>query len=400
MDGHQRRLLALLGLAIFFEGYGRSLIVVTLSYVAKDLHAAPEQLSFALALISAGSLGVLLLGPLADRFGRRVALLGSVLLCSVLGAATASATTLPGLVAWQAAARMFQEGALFAAAVIATEEMPAAHRGSAQGVLGTVNSFGSGLVAVLLAAIEWWPGGWRGLALVCLVPLATLPFLRREIPESRRWLARDQPARHLPPRAYRGRVLAVLAVVFLSMSYDVAGFAFSTYVPITQYGWSSTKASVMVVIAGGVGLPGWWLGGRIADLWGRRGVTALLLLGLTAAELVFYLGGPAALMPAFAAMVFCQGGKVTVLRAWATELFPTSFRGAAVGWIAASGTLGGIAGLSFAGAVAPAVGGISQALAILTTSGVLAAIGAFAWLPETKGLELEAIAPEEASAPR
>jgi MFS family permease len=394
MDAGHRRLLWLLGLAIFFEGYGRSFVVITLSYVGRDLDAAPASLSYALALISAGSLGVLVLGPLADRFGRRRLLLASVLLYSLLAAATASAAALPVLVAWQAAARMFQEGALFAAAVIAAEEMPAAKRAEAHGLLGTANSLGSGLVGILLAAIERVPGGWRTLCLVSLVPLLALPLLARAIPESERWRTRSPRTSTWLPREYRGRLIAVLAVVFLGMSYDVAGFAFATYVPISQYGWSPAAASALIVVAGGVGLPGWWVGGQLADRYGRRSVAILFMLGLTLAELAFYLGGPAAAFPAFAVMVFCQGGKITIFRAWATELFPTSFRGAAAGWLSAGGMLGGMAGLAVAGALERQLGGIRPALAVVSAAGVAAAVVAWTWLPETRGLELEASAPE------
>jgi len=392
-DGH-RKLLRLLSLALLFEGYGRSLLVITLPYVGTDLGATPAQLSYALALVGVGSLGVLLLGPLADRFGRRRLLLASLTLLSVLGAGTAFARSVASLIAWQAAARMFQEGALFAGAVIVAEEMPAASRGSAQGIVGMVNSMGAGLCAMLLATIALWPGGWRGLCLVSLAPLGFLPFLRRTLPESRRWLERERGARQPLPALYRGRLLASAAVTFLAMSYDIAGFAFSTYLPIHQYGWSPATASALIVIAGGLGLPGWWLGGWLADRRGRRTAAAVFFLGLTLALLAFYLLGPAALSPAFAAMVFCQGGKITVLRTWATELFPTNFRGSASGWLAAAGTLGGIAGLALAGVLEPLVGGIGPAIAVISSAGVLATAVALRWLPETMGLELEASAPE------
>jgi MFS family permease len=395
VDGADRRLLRLLGLAIFFEGYGRSLIVITLSYVGKDLGAAPDALSYALALVSVGSLGVIVLGPLADRFGRRRLLLASVGFLAAFGAGTATARTLVALVVWQAAARMFQEGALFASAVIAAEEMPAAHRGTAQGLLGTVNAIGSGFGALLLSTIDRWPGGWRGLCLLSLTPLLLLPFLRRAIPESRRWLARTERARQLPPPAYRGRLAAAFAVAFLAMSYDIAGFSFATYVPITRYGWTPGMVSAMFIVAGGLGLPGWALGGRLADRRGRRVAAAVFFLGLSAAEVGFYLGGPTALWPAFGAMVFCQGGKITVLRSWATELFPTNFRGAAAGWLTVAGTLGGMVGLALAGALDRLVG-LSPALALIASAGAVATLAAWLWLPETRGLELEAIAPEVA----
>src|SRR5207247_367159 len=130
------------------------------------------------------------------------------------------------------------------------------------------------------------------------------------------------------------------------ISYDIAGFAYATYAPITRYGWSPGMVSAMFIVAGGLGLPGWWLGGRLADRRGRRVAATVFFLGLSVAEVAFYLGGPATLWPAFAAMVFCQGGKITVLRSWATELFPTNFRGAAAGWLTGAGTLGGTAGLA------------------------------------------------------
>jgi MFS family permease len=200
-----------------------------------------------------------------------------------------------------------------------------------------------------------------------------------------------------PPPAYRARVLAALVVVALAMSYDVAAFAFATYVPITVHGWSAGAASALYIGAGAVGLPGAALGGILADRHGRRPIGALFLVGLTLAELLFFLGGELALWPGFAAMVFFQGGKMTIIRSWAAELFPTSFRGAAAGWLTAAGAFGGVTGLAVAGALARVTGGIDTALAIVALAGVLAAAAVVAWLPETRGLDLEASAPEAAA---
>src|SRR2546429_9921420 len=109
LDAQHRRLLGLLSLAIFFEGYGRSVVSVLLRPIGEDLAVPGPQLSYALAAISAGALGVLLLGHLTDRFGRRRLPLGSVLVYPLLGAATATPTTLPPLVARPRAARTSSE---------------------------------------------------------------------------------------------------------------------------------------------------------------------------------------------------------------------------------------------------------------------------------------------------
>jgi MFS family permease len=393
MTSHERRLLGVVGLAICFEGYGRSLIPLVLPYVGQELGATPASLSYALAIVTTGSLAGVVLGPFADRFGRRRVLLASVAAFSILGALTAFANTLVVLVAWQLGARIFQEAGLFSAAVIAAEEMPVAQRGVAQGLLGTANTVGAGLASFLLGTIAFWPFGWRGLCLVSLVPFAFLPFLRHALPESRRWLAQlERRAIYFPPAAYRRRLLAAVSVVFLAMSYDAAGFAFATYVPVVQYGWSPAAVSAMFVIAGGVGTPGFWVGGRIADLWGRRGSAVVLLVGLTLAEIAFYLGDPAFLWPAFACMVFCQGGKMTVLRAWTTELFPTSFRGAAAGWVAAGGTLGAMSGLAIVGVLDPVLHGVTRAVAVVALAGLAAAASSVLWLPETRGVDVDVIA--------
>src|SRR5262249_30928277 len=183
-------------------------MVITLPYIGSDLGATPAQLSYALAAVGVGSFGVLLLGPLADRFGRRRLLLASVTLLSVLGAGTAFARSVASLIAWQATARMFQAGALFAGAVIIADAIPAQSRGAARVIVGMINSTGAGLGAVRLATIAVWPGGWRGLSLVSLAPLTFLPFLRRTLPESRRWLDRERGVRQFFPAVYRGRLLA------------------------------------------------------------------------------------------------------------------------------------------------------------------------------------------------
>ena len=389
MTAAHRRLLALLGTVLFFEGYGRALMTVTLPYVGRDLDLPASVLSYGLALIAAGSLGSLVLGPLADGLGRRRLLLGSVVLFSLFGAATASATSLPTLVFWQGAARVFQEGALFSAAVVIAEEMPASERAEAQGILGAINSCGSGTVAFLLVFIGAIPGGWRGLCALAILPLALLPFLRRSVSETRRWLGRaPRTAGQFAPDTLR-RLAVTVAVVVLAMAYDVAGFAFTTYVPTEVHGWSPAAVGSMVVVAGAIGLPGWWLGGRLADRHGRRSMATVFLVGLCAAEIAFFLGGPKALWPAFAAMVFCQGGKTTILRAWTTELFPTPIRGTIAGWLAAAATVGGMSGLTIAGSLAPEVGGIGNALVLVSITGPAAAAIAWLYLPETRGQELD-----------
>ena len=93
-------------------------------------------------------------------------------------------------------------------------------------------------------------------------------------------------------------------------------------------------------------------------------------------------------------MVFCQAGKTTVLRSWAPELFPTSLRGTASSQLTAGGVLGAMAGLAAAGALGAGLADMGLGITLVAIAGLAAAVLAYACLPETGGLELEAASPE------
>lgn len=382
--------LALLGVVSAFSGYGRSVLPLTLHEIGRDLEIDATTLSFAFSTIAAGALGVLAIGALADRFGRRRLLLGAVVCSSLAGAATSGAGGLVVLIVCQVFARAFQESALAIAAVLATEEMPPARRGRAQGILGMACNLGSGLAALLFGFLPYWPGGWRALYALALLPVLGVPLLTRAVPESHRWLV-QRGAERPRLRGRDARLLGLsLVVAFFGMAYDTAGFGLASFFVIDRHGWSPAEVSALIVVAGGMGLPGWMIGGRLADRVGRRPVAMLSLIGLTIAEAGFFLGGSRSLWPAFAAMVFFQGGKTAVLRAWATELFPTGVRGATASGHAGAATLGGMVGLAAAGGLAPYVGGLGPALASVSAVGIVAAAVA-SFLPETARVELEEI---------
>src|SRR5262249_56163368 len=116
--------------------------------------------------------------------------------------------------------------------------------------------------------------------------------------------AGGRAVRGRPAARYPGRAAVAAAVAFLAMSYDVAGFAFTAYVPIADHGWSPAATSAMIIVAGGLGLPGWWVGGALADRIGRRPCAVVLLIGLTIADPIFFPLRPAAPLPPFPPLLF------------------------------------------------------------------------------------------------
>jgi MFS family permease len=84
-----------------------------------------------------------------------------------------------------------------------------------------------------------------------------------------------------------------------------------------------------------------------------------------------------------------------VIRALSTELFPTSHRSAAAGWLSFVSTLGAAAGLVLVGLGTRAPGDLAQMISLLAFAVLIASVFLLL-LPETNRRELEAISPEDA----
>jgi MFS family permease len=288
--------------------------------------------------------------------------------------------------------------------VIVSEEMAAEHRGWSIGILGAVGAFGVGLSAMIFAAIDVLPYGWRAMYVVGVVPLVLLPMLRRRVTETRRFVDHrenraDDPVkgwwRPLASlvRAYPSRTLAIALLGGSVAASAGVAYNFSAFYVQDTHGWAPGQYSLMLLVAGTVGVVGYPVAGRLADHRGRRavGFAFFALFPLLAAG--FYMG-PSWLVPiAWIPMVFVLTGASTIIRALATELFPTSYRGTAGGWlqlveaVAAAGGLFAVSWLTAEGeSVVPAV-------RLVPFVSWLAALTVL-FIPETGRRELEEIAQE------
>jgi MFS family permease len=149
----------------------------------------------------------------------------------------------------------------------------------------------------------------------------------------------------------------------------------------------------MAVIAGAAGIIGHPWAGRMADLHGRRRVGFALLAGFPLLALAFYHGPAWALPLVWIPLIFTLSGGETILRAVAAELFPTSERGTASGWLQLAGAIGRSAGL-FSVAWATPAGGSNIPMVSVVVFATLAAGLLLLRLPETGRRELEEISPD------
>src|SRR4029453_14918446 len=162
------------------------------------------------------------------------------------------------------------------AQVVMAEEFPAAARGMGQGLLGAAAALGGGLAAVLFPVLVKTALGWRGLYFVGIIPLLIVGYLRRSLPETRRWSQLNDSERRsggllrvLVP-GLRGRFLVLVILARGATAAFAPPFSFASYRAIDTFGWTPEQVSTMILTAGGLGFWGWIFCGRPGEGTGRR----------------------------------------------------------------------------------------------------------------------------------
>jgi MFS family permease len=399
------RLLGLVTFGIFFEQYDLSLLSAAIKHINDDLQIGLGESGYYLSAIRLGGFLTFAIVPFADRLGRRRIFLVSLLGMSIGTLASGLSPNAITFVACQIVARAFMLAAIAVAVVILTEEFPAAHRGWAIGVMGAVGGFGFGLGAILFSLIEVLPYGWRSLYVLGFLPALLLPLFRRELVETTRFRQlrdRGEVASGVNglasvlalARAQPRRALMLGGVAALSAMGGIAVFQYASLFVQTVHGWEPWQYSVMIIGGGGIGIIGNVVAGRLGDRVGRRRVGVVAYLFFPVFAVLFFQGPSWVLWLAFGGFVFCNSAGEVVTRTLAGELFATSRRGAATGWLAFASTLGWAAGLFTVGAGTAEIGDLVLTICLL---GAVAAVagGFLLALPETRQRALEEIAEED-----
>lgn len=399
------QLLGVVALAMLFESYDQAMLTAALKQIAETFSVAESALGDLLGWVHLGALPAFALVPLADRIGRRRLFLASLVGLSLATFLSAFAQDVEQLIALQMVSRAFMVTCAATAYVIITEELPAAHRGWGIGIVGAIAAGGYGLGLLLFAAIDVLPYGWRAMYLLGITPVLFLGRFRRRVLETRRFQEHRSAREHtglvsgwLRPlwslvRAYPSRSVAVGLIGLLASAAQTCGFSFAAYYVQSVHGWAPGQYTVMAVLAGAVGIIGHPWAGRVADRRGRRLVGFLLMASFPLLALGFY-HGPGWLLAFFwIPFVFSMTGTSTIERVVATELFPTSYRGTASGWLQLTEALGRASGL-FIVAWGTAHGASNVPMIDLVVFASAAAGVVLLLMPETGRLELEDISHE------
>jgi AAHS family 4-hydroxybenzoate transporter-like MFS transporter len=383
---YQRWLVALTALTITFDGIDNQLMGVAIPTVMAEWRVPRS--AFA-PVISLGYLGMMAGGAVAgvvgDRLGRRTALLGSMLIFSVMTMAVAAVDGIAALGVLRFLSGLGLGGAIPNAAALAGEYVPLRHRPLA--VTATIVCVPLGATIAGLAAIPALPAiGWRALFLLGgalpLVAAIVLPWL---LPESPRFLARF-PARRIELIATLRRMGCTVAddTTFVDSAADagdasvarasvrelftparrgdtvslwlaffsclLAVYLSFSWIPsmLTAAGFSSTVASTGIAAFNLGGVVGALAGGACITRWGSR-VSMLTLAGLAVASAGALAAMPLAVAAPVApliAMLALTGalinGVQTTMYALAVHVYPGPIRATGAGSAVSFGRIGAV----------------------------------------------------------
>ena len=384
--------LASLAYLSIVAGYLGTLITQTLTYAADEFGVGERAQGDTLAAVRVGVVLSLAIAAWADRRGRRRALL----VCAAGGCvATAFGALAPGLLALgstQLVARGLSTALALLIVVVAAEEMPAGSRAYGVSVLTMTAALGAGMVLWFLPLVELDERAWRGLF---LGPLLFLPLVRwtaRMLPESRRFVRRHAAARF----AGHGRRLVLLAAgAFLLAVFGAPASQLQNEFLREEYHFTAahiTAFTLLTVTPTSIGIV---IGGRLADLRGKRLLAAIGVAGGTACTVVQYVGGSVVALWIASTVGSIVGGlAVPALAVYGPELFPTALRTKANVVITGLAVLGSVTGLLVAGRLADRWS-LGPGIASLAIAPVILLL-LLPRYPETSNRELEELNPEDA----
>lgn len=388
-----RRIVLIIWVAGLIQGFAQSQASASLPFTRVGLGLSEGEMSLMLGLARLAAFAALPLGWLGDHRGRRRPFLLALTFVVVGG-------SVAGLVfeAWQfglshALLRTGTAATSALAVVILAETVSPSIRAYSISFFGAAVSLGSGMALMVLPLADDGGEAWRIPHLMVALGLLLLPFLIRFVPESN--VFRDHPPDgghwcELISGAWSRRFWTVIAINFLAAAYGAVGAAFSTERLIQHVGMSTGSAVAILLIGGTMGGIGFFVGGHLADSWGRRRTSILsLLLTIVGGVAVYSSTTTAVLVSGAMVSAFGTFAFVPAGGSHRAELFPTSLRSSANTAASNSGLVGSALGL-ISGVYTIDTLGLSNTIYLLAVGVVIAAL-LTATLEETRGQDLTAV---------
>lgn len=399
-EPYVRLLFWLLIPAAFFNGFDGELRALLLPQIKATFHVSVATVGLANIPIAAGSYVAFFVVRLADRFGRRPILLVSLFGYACFTGLTAASFSVWSFALFQSLSQIFLATEFALAVTVISEEVEPQHRGRSLGRLLIAQPVGGIVIALLLAAgLLHTPLGWRAFYLVGIIPAAAIGLARRNIKETKVFRAgqhrtkQRESVRAVFVEPWRTRVFALGAVSFLQKVPVTAGVGWWVYYAEKERHLSTLLVSFDLATAFTLGILGYLVCGWAIDRFGRKPVvTVFLACACVFGVALFQTSGEVGNFIFLALAVFFGLGVSPALSALSAESFPTRIR-AQAGAVVGNGfaNTGELTGPALAGVFASSLGGIGNAVCVLTPLILLGIPVLWRFVPETRAANLETV---------
>lgn len=365
-SGTARWTVILCWITVLLEGYDLVVlgaIIPTLlktEYLGFTAVDATTVATMSLVGVAVGAIGV---GPLSDRFGRRIVLIGSVVIFSVFTLLVPLSTSVAMFAGLRFLAGLGLGACMPASLTMMSEALSADKRARASTL--TMTGYHTGAVIISLLAV-YFAGDWKVLFYVLgVIGLVVAAVQWVKLPESADFLARvEAKAEKLPMRALlRPTLLRTCVGVWVTSFMGLLlVYGLNTWLPqlMAAAGYPVPHAVAQLLILNAGGIVGLIVGGYVAD---RRGIKGTIIAWFGAGAVFLALlsvktGSDVVLgITVFFTGVFVFSAQVLVY-AYVTQVFPTELRGTALGSASGIGRIGSIVGPVITGALV--AGGIGH----------------------------------------
>jgi len=418
----QRRTLLAAAMGWALDAFDAMLYSLVLAMLMRDLGMSKTMAgSLGTLTLLASGIGGVLFGFLADRIGRKQALMASILTYSVCSFASGLATSIAMLAVARFVLGLGMGGEWNTGATLVAESWPTEFRAKAISIVQSSWALGFAAAALVAGPVARY-FGWRTVFFVGILPAAITLWIQRSVPESEIWRERaaDAKAEVLASRHSEGppvpdsRALdyaaqssfaAIFRPPFARHTFALLLFNFFGMfawwglftwmppylsLPVEQggRGFGVMGMTTLMVVLNLCGMfPGYASFGWVADHIGRR--SAFLVYSLIAAVLIpLYASArsPSVLLVLGSLVAFFGTGIFSGSGIMGSEIFPTALRARALGF-----TYNGARTMS---SLAPfVIGRVGQSKGLswafyLCAAGYLLAALMTTQLPETKGRPL------------
>ncbi len=382
----QYLVIILCGLVVLLDGLDTQVIGYLGPALSAEWNIPRAQLGPVFSASQVGLVaGLLVIGAISDRIGRRLSIIVSVVLFGFFTLLTAFAQGVTDLMVYRLLAGIGLGGAMPNALALTGEYCPKRLRATLVIIMFCGFSLGS-IVGGVLAATLLDSLGWRAVFLIgAILPMLLLPVLIVKLPESLQFLllasrsraprvrralgilqkinpqlagsvelqVQLEPVAKVPVTdlfsAGRTRGTLMLWVVFF-MNLMVFYFL-QSWLPtlFADTGLSQQSAVLMSTLISVGGIVAGIVSGPLMDRYNAYKVMALLYLGGSLLVAAIGVAGPAALAWVTFGAGFCVSGGQKSINALAVIFYPTQVRSTGVGWALGIGRFGSILGPVLAG---------------------------------------------------